>query len=204
MNAEQIGKAINDIVASATIMILLIFMNFLLRRSQASIFGVTLPSRYIHLGLGPILVLLNSVLLIYLCALYRSDASDGEIISVQQSQKYMFLGFLFNPFYVSKNNILTGMGYAFLIFLWWIGMHSFWYSIGLNSNESPFLFGWQVLVNVLYLAVGLASMFAMQACWQKFGITQYQVKIWAAFVGIAAGALLPPIILGLGLPRFSD
>jgi hypothetical protein len=183
------------------ILIVAIFINFLVRRSDASVIGITLPSRLVHLALGPTLVLLNGVLLVYLCALYQTAASMNEVGSLQRSQKYLHLGFLVNPFYISKNSVITAVGYAFLIFLWWLGMHTFLYSIGLNSTNSPFLFGWQILISVLYLSVGLASMFAIQACWQKFGIASYQLKIWAAFVSIPVGAFLPPLLLRLGLPH---
>lgn len=201
MTATVIGKGINNIVAFAMVMIIAIFTNFLLRRTDASIIGVTLPSGLIHLVLGPALVFLNSTLLVYLCALYRTTASINEVAGLQRSQKYLYFGFLINPFYISKSTIATAVGYAFLIVLWRLGMHSFLYSLGLNAADSPLLFGWQVLISVLYLAVGLASMFAIQTCWQKFGMEPYQLKMWAAFIGIIVGAFLPPFLLWLGVPH---
>jgi hypothetical protein len=78
-------------------------------------------------------------------------------------------------------------------------MYSFLYSIGLNKPaDTPFLFGWQTLITVLYLALGLGSMIAIQACWNKFGFASYQLKHWLAFLGIAIGAFVPPILLRHG------
>lgn len=202
MTTDSIGKAISALVTSSTILVVVLFGNFMLRRTDGTVWGVSLPSRSVHFILGPVLVTLNSVLLVYLCALYKMESTPKEITDLRSMQKYHFFGFLANPFYVSKNQAITAVGYAFLIVLWWLGMYTFLYSLGLNV-DSPWLFGWQVLISVIYLALGLASMLAIQACWSKFDITVYRWKMWAAFVGIPIGAFLPPLLLRLGIPKIS-
>jgi hypothetical protein len=85
--------------------------------------------------------------------------------------------------------------------LWWLGFHSFLYSIEFGGEQpAPFLFGWQILISVVYLALGLASMIVIQLCWQKFGMGSYTWKWLIGFVGIPIGAFLPPIAIRLGLP----
>jgi hypothetical protein len=120
---------------------------------------------------------------------------------LQGLQKYKIFGAILNPFYASGGVLANAVGYAFLIILWWFGMYSFIYSIDLNKAAgSAFLFGWQTLISILYLALGLSSMIAIQACWRKFGFASYELKLWVSFLGIAVGAIMPPILLRHGLP----
>jgi len=201
MSALAITKAISGIAAFATTMIILVFGNFLLRKADATVLGVAVPSRFVHAVIGPVLVLLNGVLLLYLCALYRTNVAAAEVAQIQHAQQYKLLGALFNPFYISRNAAINAIGYAFLIVLWWLGMHAFLYSIGLNKDSTgPWFFGWQTLITVMYLALGLSSMWAIQACWYKFGIHDYDSKLIAAFLGIPIGAFVPPLVLKLGSP----
>jgi hypothetical protein len=92
---------------------------------------------------------------------------------------------------------------GFLIVLWWIGMHSFIYSITLNP-DSPLLFAWQVVVSLIYLVLGLASMLVIQLCWSKWGFDPYRTKQLVGFVGIAVGAFGLPVLLHLGAPGLLD
>lgn len=203
MDAVDIGKSITSLVSSATITIVLVFGNFLLRSKSkyATVEGITLSARNIHFILGPVLVLLNAALFVYLCALYKSNASHDQIDTLQHLPGHWILNPIFNPFYVSHNRIVNAIGYAFLIVLWWLGMYSFYYSIQLNpSVDGPWLFGWQTLISVLYLALGLGSMLAIQACWSKFGFAPYTTKLYASFLGIAVGCSVPPLLLHHGLP----
>jgi hypothetical protein len=201
MSALGVGKAIAAMISYATILIIVIFANFLLRRTDATVLGVMLPARLAHFILGPVLVLLNAVILVYLCALYKMTLGNSEITQLQHLQKYKFFGSMFNPFYVAGNPAANAIGYAFLITLWWLGMWSFIYSIGLNPEaDGPWLFGWQSLISVLFLALGLASMIAIQACWSKIGFDLYRIKYFSGFLGIAIGAFVPPVLLRHGLP----
>lgn len=201
MTAVSLVRAIMQIIFFATTTIAVIFANFLLRRADTTVAGVMLPARQIHAVLGPVLVLLNALLFVYVCALYKIHTSNVEVAELQSLQKYKVFGAAFNPFYASGGIFANAVGYAFLIILWWFGAYSFVYSIGLNKPpDTPFLFGWQTLISILYFALGIASMIAIQACWQKFGFASYQLKLWVSFVGIAIGALLPPILLRQGLP----
>jgi hypothetical protein len=197
----DIGRVIIGLLNFATFTIFLLFGNFLLQKSTAKVMGIPLPLRQIHFLLGPVLLLANGALFIFLCALSRSDVSHAEITELQRMQSYRFFGAIFNPFYVSGGRFANAIGYAFLIVLWWLGMYSFYYSIGLNASaDGPWLFGWQALVSVLYFALGLASMFAIQSCWNKFGPAPYNIKLYVSFLGIAIGAIVPPILLRHGLP----
>jgi hypothetical protein len=126
---------------------------------------------------------------------------SSEVAQLQRLQKYKIFGSIFNPFYTAGNPVANAIGYAFLIILWWLGMWSFVYSIGLNQKaDGPWFFGWQTLISILFLVLGLASMIAIQACWSKIGFDPYRIKYIIAFPGIAIGAFLPPLLLRHGLP----
>ena len=122
------------------------------------------------------------------------------LAQVQTLQVKWVFGPLCNPFYVGSNSLLTGCGYAFLIVLWWdrdahIPLFH-WPELG-----SRWLFGWQTLISVMYFALGLASMLAIQACWNKLGMEAYRAKWISGFIGIPIGAFLPPPTR-LGAPVF--
>jgi hypothetical protein len=202
MTALDLVKSISGLLSTSTVLILLVFGNFLLQRGDVAVFGVQLPVRIIHTLLGPSLVLINSALLVFPCALYRTGLDASAVTAIQSYQPKWILGPLLNPFYLGPSAIWNSVGYAFLIILWWLGMHSFVYSIGLNA-DSKWLFGWMALISVLFLALGLGSMLAIQGTWEKIDMSQYRLKWVCGFVGIPVGAFLPPLLLRLGAPRFS-
>ena len=201
MNQIELAKGIGALLFTGTVIILLVFVNFLLRKSNATVFGVPIPASTIHAVLGPLLVIVKGALVVFLCALLKTELDSAGIKAIQTTQIKMLFGPLFNPFYVSASNWINGCGYAFLIILWWIGMHSFVYSIHLNP-ESKWLFGWQMLISAMFLALGLTAMFAIQSIWAKMGLGSYRVKWLCGFIGIPIGAFLPPFLLRLGVPKF--
>ena len=193
-------KGIGNLLFTASTTIVLIFISFLLRKSEAEVLGLPIQSRTVHAVLGSFLILVNACLVVYLIALYASDLGKDQIREIQSYQVKYVLGPLLNPFYLSKSTFINSIGYAFLIILWWLAMHSLTYSINLNQR-TPLLFGWQALISVLFFVLGLMSMLAIQGCWAKWGLEAYRWKLNLAFVGIGIGGFLPPILLKLGLPE---
>ena len=200
MNPLYLVKSISGLLFTGTVIILLVFINFLLQRGDASIWGVHLPVRAVHAVLGPVLILINSALLVFLCALFRTKFDLSSVEQIQNYQPKWILGLLINPFYKGNSAFANGVGYAFLIILWWLAMHSFTYSIHLNS-DSRWLFAWSSLISVIFLALGLASMLAIQGTWSKIGMDNYRIKWIFGFIGIPIGAFLPPFLLRLGVPK---
>jgi hypothetical protein len=204
MTHSDLIRGIGNLLFMGLTLILFVFINFLFRRSNAELMGIPVAANLVHTVLGPLLVIINSILLVFLCALLKTELDPSQLADVQNHQVKWVLGPLLNPFFVSKYSLLNNIGYAFLIILWWLGMHSFIYFIQLNPDGSPYskwIFGWQSLINVLYLAVGLASMIAIQTGWQQYGLEIYQAKRYWGFLGILIGAFLPPLLLKLGIPK---
>jgi hypothetical protein len=199
MTALDLVKGISALVWVGSSLTVLLFVNFLLRRGTA-LYGIPIAPEWVHAFLGPILLVVNGALLVLLCALHQTPVSDEELQQIRAHQVKFLLGPLCNPFYAGRSRWLNGVGYAFLILLWWLAMHSFLYSINLNTS-SRWLFGWQTLISALFLALGYASMIAVQGCWEKFGVSVYAEKWKFGMIGIPIGAFLPPLLLGLGLPK---
>ena len=200
MDAVDIDRAIMGALFSAACTIVAVFVNLASGKAETSVLGVGLPARQVHFVLGSFLVLLNAYVFVCLCALYRVHVGSNQLAHLQDLSQYKILGPLFNPFYTSDKifaKAVAALGYAFLIILWWLGFYSFSYSVGPNeSADSPFLFGWRMLISILYLVLGLLSMLAIQQCWRKFDFASYQLKWLVGFLGILIGASVPPLILG--------
>lgn len=172
MTALEIVKGIGGLLWFGAGIIVALFGNFLLRKHFSdSILDIPIPSNWVHAVLGPILLIVNSTLLVFLCALYLTPVDDATLAQIQSTQIKWVFGPLCNPFYLGQYRLFNGCGYAFLIILWWLGMHTFLYSIRLNT------------------------------CWKKFGFPAYRLKWMFGFIGIPIGAFLPPLLLKLGLPR---
>lgn len=201
MSAVDIVKGIGGLLFFGAGIIIVVFTNFVLRRSNAPLAGIPIPASTVHAILGPLLVLINAALLVLLCALFRTDIDDQARLDIQKCEVKWVLGPLLNPFYLSESPTASAVGYAFLIVLWWLGMHAFAYSVAENPG-SRWLYGWQILVSVLYLALGLAAMAFIQSGWNKLGMDDYRLKWRCGFIGIPIGVFIPPILLRLGLPRF--
>jgi hypothetical protein len=201
MSPVEIVKGIGALLWFGAGIIFALFVNFLLRRQISDgILGLPISSSWIHAVLGPVLLVVNGMLLVYLCALYDTRVEKTTIAQIQSTQIKWIFGPLCNPFFLGKYRLLNSCGYAFLIILWWLGMHTFLYSTGLNP-QSKWVFGWQTLISVMFLALGLASMLAIQGCWRNFGMADYRLKWIFGSIGIPIGAFLPPILLRLGLPK---
>jgi hypothetical protein len=106
VTAVDITKGITGIITTAMTVIAVLFVNFLARRGNSAVFGVVIPTRLVHFLLGPVLVVLNGALLLFLCALYQT-ADNTDVAGVQQQNKYVILGFLANPFYVGRSQTLA-------------------------------------------------------------------------------------------------
>ena len=142
MTSVDIVKAIGGLLWTGMGIVFVLFVNFLIRRSNPDgVFGIPLPGQWVHAAFGPILVAVNGALLVFFCALLQTPVDNVALAQVQTLQVKWVFGPLCNPFYVGSNSLLTGCGYAFLIVLWWIGMHTFLYSIGLNSDPDGYLGG---------------------------------------------------------------
>lgn len=200
MKYDQYIQAISGLLFFGMSTIILIFINFVLRRGHSAIFGIPIPASKVHIVLGPLLVLINAALFVYLCAFVSTTLTPHQILRVQSYQPKFLLGPILNPYFLGKTVFLNNIGMAFLIVLWWLGMHSFIYSLELEQF-SPLRFGWQSLISVLYLSLGLASIIAIQMCWIKWGFGSYKDKWLFSFFGIAIGAFGPPYLLKLGIPK---
>lgn len=184
----------SGLVLAAFCVCLLLFVNFYLRRSEIDLLGVRLPAQIVHLVLGPILITINMLVLVFLLGVLNSDITKSELTDLQATEFIKFTGPLFNPFYLSGKPWVDAVGYAFLIVLWWIGMHTFYQSVKLN-DPSPLLASWNTVASGLYLVCGLASMLVIQGCFRQFGYEDYRLKHYFAFVGIAFGAFVPQALL---------
>lgn len=201
MPVESLIKSIAGVTWVAVAGILLIFANLVIGKRDGSLFGFNLPTQKIHLVLGPVLIILTAALVIMLFALTRFQLSEEQLTLAKEHQVLFILGPLANPFYRSDSAFVSNMGYAFLIVMWWLGMHSFTYSIG-QESPTPLLYGWQVLFGIVFLALGLAAMLGIQVCWHTLGMEEYRGKLQWSFLGIVIGAFLPPYLFNLGLPQF--
>ena len=205
MKHEVYMQTITSLLFFAITSTFMIFVNFVLRKEQA-IIGIPVSPRKVHLILGPLIVLINSGLFVCLCALASSKLTPEQIFEIQSYQPKIPGGLgrllrpLINPYYLGFNNFLNNISMAFLIVLWWLGMHSFVYSLELEKY-SPVRFGWQSLITLLYLSLGLASMIAIQICWVQWGFDAYKSKWAFSFLGIAIGAFGLPAFLNLGFPK---
>src|SRR5438477_1523475 len=128
MSPLDLVKNISGLLFTGCTVIVLVFVNFLIGSSQAGVFGTELPTKAVHAVLGPALILINSALVVFLFAFYRTEVDQASLSAIQQYQPKWVLGPILNPFYVGRNPLLNCLGYAFLIILWWLGMHSFAYS----------------------------------------------------------------------------
>lgn len=202
MTPEQLVKSISNLLFVAMVTVGLAFWNFLWRREHPGIevFDVSLPAETVHLVLGIFLIIFNAVIFVFLWALYDADLSEEQVRAIKSMNVKFVLGPLLNPFYVSGHAFVNAVGYAFLIVLWWLGMHSFTYSLRFTTGRG-LVFGWQLLVSCMYLILGLGSMVAIQQCWLKMGVDAYKLKWRWCFVGIPVGAFLPPLLLRLGIPQ---
>lgn len=209
MNAQLITSNIGGLLATGFLTIALMFINFLSRRGDLPnkiqwlfrkladvprFFGAATSDAMLHYILGTFVCIITAFVVVHLAALYASRVDSEALKEIQSQQVWLFLGSIFNPFYVDKNGFVNSIGYAFLIVLWWFGMYSVTFAYRLG-NRTPFSFGWHALLSVIYFAIGLAAMIGIQSCWNKFGIETYRSKLLFSFIGIAVGALLPPFLL---------
>jgi hypothetical protein len=163
MSPEILAKTTVSIVSTALCTIMGMFINFLVRKGDGTVLGLTLPTESIHFILGPFLLILNSALVIFLFALYAIDITEEQLRAIKAQEAWFFFGPICNPFYIGRLSAMNNIGYAFIIVLWWLGMHSFLYSIEQNASQ-PLLYGWQILFSVLFLALGLVAMWGIQLC----------------------------------------
>jgi hypothetical protein len=203
MRVENLIHTISGLLLTGSSLAIVVFVNLILRKRdiQISGFGISMPTEQVYIIFGPMILLINSTLFIFLCALYKHDLNQEEMAIVTSYQPIPLTGPLFNPFFISANIYINSMGYAFLIVLWWIAMHSFWYSIDLNTG-TPFVFAYRWFITCLFLALGLMSMLAIQQCWYKFGFDDFKIKWVCGFIGIPIGGFLLPFLLKLGAPTF--
>jgi hypothetical protein len=196
MDPVLLLRNVSGLLLTSIILILGLFINFVRNQDVATIFGFNLPSQTLHLALGPILLLINCAILYFMMVLFLMPINAEQVIQMQNLNPMWLLGPIVNPLYVSNFSVVNSFGYAVLIILWWLAMHTFWFSIRLNSS-SPFIAAWDLLFGGLFLLLGLSSMIVVQSLFYKLGLDYYQLKIRFSFVGIAIGAFLPPFILGI-------
>ena len=198
MDPIIVMKNITGLLTTSMTLLVLLFVNVLLGKNTASIFGFAVPTSSVHFVLGPTLLLLNAAILYYLLVLFfmQIDPSSTEAIAIREMNPMWVLGPLVNPLYISGYKFINGIGYGFLIVLWWLGMHSFWMSINMNTL-SPSILAWNYLIGGMFLVLGLASMLVIQSLFSKFGMELYRLKWMCSFIGILVGAGVPPLILQL-------
>jgi hypothetical protein len=196
----DIISSISGLIFTGMLLVFGLFVNLVFGKSSGSVLGTSIPFEYVRIALGPVIVITNAALFLFLGALSRLHLTAAEISYAQSYQVWWILGPLFNPFYVSNYPVINAVGYAFLIILWWIGVYTFLYSVDINA-DSPFYDSWKLMVSAIYLCLGLMSMVAIQRCWMRFGFGAYTLKWKFALVGIVAGMTLPPLLSGRGIPR---
>ncbi len=83
MTHLQLAKGLGNLFFTSCLLIGMIFINFLIRKGNAEVLGVSIPSKIIHLALGPVLILTNAIVVILLFTMFAKEISPNELSSLQ-------------------------------------------------------------------------------------------------------------------------
>lgn len=86
------------LAAAGFLLCLLLFLNFILRRSDVDLFSLRVPAGMIHLILGPILIAVNMAILVFFLGVSLSDVTKEELLELRSTEVLGVFGPLSIPF----------------------------------------------------------------------------------------------------------